>query len=332
MDGGAFDGGDGAVLLEADLEAQIGLGPAAVGDEGLLAAGDDADRALGGARQQGADEVDVQGLGARPEAAADVRLDDADARLLHLQGLGQHEVHVIGHLGRGADRDAPALGVVIGEDGVGLALHLADLGTIVGLLAHQVGGLEAAIDVAEFELGVAVDVARALGVELDGAFGARLLRGVVGGQFLVGELDGVDGALGGLGVDGGDRRQGLAPVAHPAPRHGVFVLGDGQDAVGLVAVVAGDDGDDAGKKPRRRGVEAGDLGVADRASEDAPDEGLEADQVGRVTGSAGDLVGAVDKRLGHADGAHGGGDAVHAVVSRWASSRAAAWTASMIFT
>ena len=61
-------------------------------------------------------------------------LDDADARLVHVHGARQHQVDVVGHLGAGPHRQVAALGVILGEDGVGLALDLADLGVAVGFL------------------------------------------------------------------------------------------------------------------------------------------------------------------------------------------------------
>jgi hypothetical protein len=58
--------------------------PTAVGEEGLLAALQQAHRAARGARQQAADDLEIERFGAMAEAAADEGLDDADVRRLHL--------------------------------------------------------------------------------------------------------------------------------------------------------------------------------------------------------------------------------------------------------
>ena len=71
LDAFAFDRGDAAVLAHADLQADVGLRPAAMGDEGLLAVDHDAHGAAGLARQQRGDQLDVERLGAAAEAAAD---------------------------------------------------------------------------------------------------------------------------------------------------------------------------------------------------------------------------------------------------------------------
>ena len=135
----AFDRGDAAVLAHADLEPDVGLRPAAMGDEGFLAVGDDAHFAARLARQQRGDDLEIQRLGAAAEAAADMRLDHADARHLHAEDLRQHQVHVVGHLRRGMHGHAVAQRVVFGDRRVQLHLLLADLGAVIGALAHQIG-------------------------------------------------------------------------------------------------------------------------------------------------------------------------------------------------
>ena len=176
LDAFAFDRGDPAVPAHADLEADVGLGPAAMGDEGLLAVEHDAHGAAGPARQQRGDQLDVERLGAAAEAAADMRLDDADARHVHVEDLRQHQVHVVGHLRGGVHGHAVAHGVVVGDRGVHLHLVLAHLGAIVGGLAHEVGAGEALGDAAELEQHVALDVAGLLLVQLHGIRRHRRLR------------------------------------------------------------------------------------------------------------------------------------------------------------
>jgi hypothetical protein len=95
------------------------------------------------ARQQRGDQLDVEALGAAAEAAADERLHRG-SRHVHVEDLGQHQVHVVGHLGGGVHGEAVAHGVVLGERRVHLHLVLADLGAVVGGLAHEIGLGEAA--------------------------------------------------------------------------------------------------------------------------------------------------------------------------------------------
>ena len=110
-----------------------------MGDESLLAVDHHAHAAADLARQQRGDQLDIERLGAATEAAADMRLDHADARHVHVEDLRQHQMHVVGHLRAGMDGHAVAHGVVFGDRRVHLHLVLADLGAIVGPLAHEIG-------------------------------------------------------------------------------------------------------------------------------------------------------------------------------------------------
>ena len=326
----ALDGGDLAVLAHAELEADVGLRPAAMGDEGLLAVDHHAHAAAGAAREQRGDQLDVERFRAATEAAADVRLDHADARHVHVEDLRQHQMHVIGHLRAGVDGHALALGVVARERGVHLHLVLADLGAIVGTLAHEVGALEALLHAAELEQHVALDVVRPLRVVVAGALRHRRLRGVVRGQFAHLELDEAERALGGGVVDGGDRRDRLAAIAHLVARQRVLAARDRQDAEGLVAIGAGDDGLHA-RQPQRRGdIDVDNLGVRIRTAEDASRQQARRDQVGGVFRPPRHLVGPIDHR-------HVGADIVrrHDLVhgeTPPACSSAAYFTASTILT
>src|SRR5260370_12509690 len=76
----AFNRGDLAVLAHAELEADIGLRPAAMGDESLLARSHQAHVAAGFARKQRGDQLDVERFRAAARAAAAIRLDRPAAR------------------------------------------------------------------------------------------------------------------------------------------------------------------------------------------------------------------------------------------------------------
>ena len=158
--------------------------------------------------------------------------------------------------------------------------------------------------------------------------GARASAGrVIGRQLLDFEFDQRERPLGGLLVDRRHRRDRLAAIAHAPARQRIFVHGDRQHAVGVRAVVAGDDRHHALERARLGHVEPNDVAVADRAAQDAPDQRVGVVEVGGVAGAAGDLVDAVDQR--HAAARElAVGDRVggHVRVS------AAALTDSMIFT
>ena len=104
----AFDCGDPSVLAQAELEADVGLRPPAMGDESLLAVDHQAHAAAGFAREQCGDQLDVERLGAAAEAAPHMRLDHTDAGHVHVEDLRQHQVHVIGNLRAGVDGHALA--------------------------------------------------------------------------------------------------------------------------------------------------------------------------------------------------------------------------------
>ena len=248
---------------------------------------------------------------------------------------GQHQVDVVRHLGRGADRDPAAVGVVLGLCGVRLALDLADLAQLVGLLAHQVGGPEPGVGVADLEIDLALDIAGAFLVQLDRVGAARLLGGEIGRQLLVLDLDRIQRALRRRGVLGGDGRDRLAAVAHPVAGERVFVHRDGEDAERIGAVPApGDHRVDARQRLGGGGIDADDPGMRHRAPQDPPGELLPADEVGGVERLARHLLRPVDQRHRHADRLHRRGSgfrrAAHAAASRPAISSAAARTASMI--
>src|SRR5215510_14787025 len=97
----AFDRRDAPVAAQADLEPYVGFWPAAMGDERFLARRHDAHAAVHLARQKGGDQPDIEGFGATTESAADMRLDHADARHVHVEHARQHEMHVVWYLRAG---------------------------------------------------------------------------------------------------------------------------------------------------------------------------------------------------------------------------------------
>ena len=85
LHGLALDPGDAAVAPEPELQTHRLLGTPPVGEEGLLAGGHEAHRTARLAGEEGADDLDVEGLGAAAEAAPDVRLDHPNPRLLQVE-------------------------------------------------------------------------------------------------------------------------------------------------------------------------------------------------------------------------------------------------------
>ena len=285
-----------AVLAHADLEPDVGLGPAAVGDEGLLAVDHDAHAAADLARQQRRDQLDVERLGAAAEAAADMRLDHADARHVHVEDLRQHQVHVVRHLGRGVHGDAVAHRVVVGDRGVHLHLVLAHLGAVVGAFAHQVGRGKSRRDVAELEQHVALEILRLSVVNGDGVRRHRFARRVIGRQLAHLQLDAPQRFLRGRVVDRRNRRDRLAAIAHLVARQRMLAARDRQHAEGLVAVGAGDDRLHARQLRRLRDIDFEDFGVRIGTAKDAPGQHSRRDEIGGVLGAAGHLLRTVDHR------------------------------------
>ena len=251
--------------------------------------------------KQRGDQLDVERLGAAAEAAADVRLDHADARHVHVEGLRQHQMDVVRHLRRSMHRHAVALDVVVGDRGVHLHLVLADLGAVIDAVAHEVGLREALRHAAEFEQHVALDVAGLLGVQLHGIRRERVLCRIVAGQFPHLQPDQFDRPFGGGIVDGRHRRHRLAAITHLISCERVLAAGDRQHAEGLVTIGAGDDRLHARQLRGGRDIDFDDVAVRIRAAIDAPRQHAGLQDVGSVLGAARHLLGPVDQRHVAAD-------------------------------
>ena len=197
-----------------------------------------------------------------------------------------------------------ALGIIFGDGGVRLRLHLANLGAVIALFHDQIGVFHTGIHVAQLVFHIPLDIAGPVFVQIDGAVAHGVFGCVIGGQLLIGKLDQINGRLGGRHIYGGDAGDRLAPVADPVPGQGIFKAGDGQDAIGLIAIIAGDHGDDTWQGGGLGNIDADDLGMGYRASKDAPDEAVIRNKVCRVHGLARYFLRAVDQGFGNADGLH----------------------------
>ncbi len=320
--------GDAAVTLEADLHLHRRPGPAAVGEEGLLARLQQPHRSARAVRQQRGDDLEVQALGARAEAATEEGLDHPHLRFLDLQAGSHLQVHVVRHLRGGVQRHAVALHVVFGERGVRLHVRVVHLGEGEALLAHQIGLREAGGAVAELGVHLAQHVVGLVVVDRHRAGLARRLGGEIGRQHLVLDRDQRQRALGRRFIDRRHRGHRVAAVAHLVARQRKFVLGDRQHAEGHRRVLAGAHRLHAGQRARGGRVDGQDARMRMRAAQDAPDQCAGRGDVGGITCAAGDLVEAVDQRRVHADAAGAG----HAWLHLVPFAAAAACTDSTIFT
>ena len=198
-----------------------------MGNEGFLAAGHQAHGAFGGPGRQGADQLHVQAFRPAAEAAADLGLNHMDAGFVHLQGLGQHQMDVVGHLGGGVHGHGTPLGIIFGDGGVRLGLYLANFGAVIILLHDQIGVFHTGIHVAQLVLHIALDIAGPVFVQIDGAVRHGIFGRVIGGQLLIGEFDQIDGRSCAFHIHSGDAGDRLAPVADPVPCQRIFKAGDG---------------------------------------------------------------------------------------------------------
>ena len=232
-------------LAHAELEPDIGLRTRAVGDEGFLAGELHHHFAGAGAGEQRGDDFEIQRFDAGTKPAADERLDHANARGIHFKALGEHEMQVIADLRHGLHGEAAGQRIEFGKTCVRLDLCVVDLGATECLLTHQIGFGESLVDIAELMMDFAFDVAGFVVVQKHGIRRARSIRRVIGGKFLQLQVDQANGPLGGLCVDRGHRRDRLAAIADAAARQRIFIHGDGEHAVGVRAIIAGNDRDDA---------------------------------------------------------------------------------------
>ena len=327
----AVDGDDLAGLVHADFQARVGFGPAPVRDEGLFPALQQPDPGPRGLRKHGANELADQGFRARAEAAADMGLDHPDLRIVEPEALRDIAVYVVGHLGAGMHGEPLALIVPFGDGRVGLHMDVVDFLVVVRSLAHQVRARQALVHVAELELGVPLDIARPLGMEVDGVRRAGLFDGVISRQLLVDHLDQVERPFRGGDVAGRHGRDRFAAIAHALADQRELVHGDGQDAERDVTGLTREHDRHARQLFGFGSVDRDDLGVAVGRAQDAADELVGGDEVGAEHGLAGDFLDAVHQRAGFADGAHAGPRA-HAAAPWTAKSAAAVRPASMIFT
>ncbi|MBV6488536.1 MAG: hypothetical protein GHHEDOFH_02504 [Pseudorhodoplanes sp.] len=205
-------------------------------------------------------------------------------------------MQVINYLRDALDGQLMFQRIVNRERGVRLDLRMVDFGAGEDLFPHEVGFFQALAPVAELVMHLAFKVSGFVVVYEGGAGRAGVLRGVVGGQFADFKFDQRQRLFRGLGVDGCDRRHRIAAIADAAARQRILVHRDRQNAVGMRAVVAGDDADHALQGERLGDVEPYDFSVADRAAENPADKRIAVIEVSGILGASRDLLDAVDQR------------------------------------
>ena len=110
-------GGDGAVLLDADLGLHAMVARMDVGDEALDPVGDEFDGPLEQLRQRHRRHLVGIGVHLDAERAADVLGDDADLVLLQVEMLGEQVLHHVRRLRALVHGHALLAGIPVGDDG-----------------------------------------------------------------------------------------------------------------------------------------------------------------------------------------------------------------------
>ena len=296
LDDLAVDGGDLARFFHAELQADVGLGPPAVGEKPVLARKLGLYGTAGGACEGAGHHLEVERLDPMAESAADERLHHANARAVHAEALGKREMQVVRHLRHRMRGQAILLRLVFGDRGIELDLPVRDLGVVKRLLADKVRGGESRVDIAEHLIDFAFDVAGLLVVQSHGVRVARVGSVEVRGERLDVEHDRGESRLRGRLVDRGDGGHGLAAIADLVARERPLVLRDRDHAIGRREVLAGDDGAHTGKRQRLGGIDATNDTVRDGTAQNPADERSAERKVGGVARASCDLLDAIDQR------------------------------------
>ena len=306
-----FGGGDLAVLFDADLDPHRRARGRPRRLEHLVAAHRHLDRAAGLFRQQRRDRLDVDdGLAAEP--AADLGRGHAQIAHRHLEQLGGQRADDEMTLAR-----RPNLALAVGVHSRGgrmrLDIALVHRGGLELLLDHEIGVLEALLDIADGEFEPLRDIGRLGRGRLDAA-GDHVLeeqRRVVGHRLV--DVDDVRqhlvldpqeslGLLGDLLGGRGDRGDGVALVEHFLARHDI--AGDvpeidrdplRPDVLELMVgeVGAGDHRLYPRQRRRLRGIDLLDARMGVRRAHHLAVERARQRQIGAVHRPAGDLGHAV---------------------------------------
>ena len=118
-----LEGGDGAVVFDADLRLDAMIAGVNVGDETLEPVGDELDRPLQQLRQRHRRHLVGIDVHLDAERAADVLGEHAHLMLFEAEVLGEHVLRHVRRLGAVIDRQALLAGIPVGDDGARLVGH-----------------------------------------------------------------------------------------------------------------------------------------------------------------------------------------------------------------
>ena len=236
---------DPAVLRAAELVVHLHGVAAAVRIEDFFARVEQLDGLAGLHAQLGDDELEVERLALAAECAANGRLHHADARDIEVEHAGELALQVVRHLRRAPYRELAGR-VVPADRTVRLDRRVRGALEEIIALDHDVARGECGIDVAERELHHLRDVA--VVAWLAGLVDLRRVRleRVLGledrfQQFVL-DADPAECGVRGLFVDGRDRCDTVADVAHAIDAERALVAGPRDDAVRRRHLGTGDDG------------------------------------------------------------------------------------------
>ncbi len=288
---------DVAVAREARLQPHQHRMTAPVDVKDFLAGEGDLDRAARDLRELAGGDLVGEGIELAPEAAPHRGGDHADVGGGHVEDLGQQPMDVVGCLCRRPEGEL-LVGSEVGHRRVLLHGQVRVALEEEDVLAHEGGGREGGLHVAELERHVLVDVGPVpVLVDAHLGVGERLLDRHQGAQRLVVDLDQLRGALGRLLVHRRHRGQRVAHHADLGAAERLLVLRHGEDAeLHGRKVVPRDDRVHAWQLPGPRGVDPGDEGVRVRAAQELGKCHAGQHEIVGVLRVAGDLGPGVDLR------------------------------------
>ena len=287
---------------EARLDPHQHRVAAAMDVEHFLPRARDLHRAADELREAARRDLVGEGVELAAEAATHRRRDDADVRGRHVEDLGEQAVHVVGRLRRGPQRQ---LAVGGGVRHRGVLLHRQVRVALVeeDVLAHEIGGGEGRLHVAELQRDVLVHVG-SVAVLVDAHLGVRerLLDGHQRGQRLVVDVDEAARAVRRLLVHRRHRADGVADHPHLLRAERLLVLRHGKDAeLHARQVRPGDDGVHARHRPGAGGVDTADACMRVRTAQQFAERHAGQDEVVGVARVPGDLAPGIDLRQRLAD-------------------------------
>ena len=205
-----LEGGDGAVVLDADLRLDAVVAGVDVGDEAFQPVGDELDRALQHLRQRHRRHLVGIGVHLDAEGAADVLGHDAHLVMTEGQVFGEQVLHHVRRLRALIHGQAVLAGVPVGDDRARLVGNAGMAAGDEGRLDHGVGFGEGLVDGAHLELALEAEIVaergmdhRGLGIERGLGIGDRR-------QFFVSHVDQLAGVLRLCARLGDDRAHRLA--------------------------------------------------------------------------------------------------------------------------